>query len=85
MRAKNRIAKFKKKSEHSGCGGCLSSPAVGLSIARYCNIAVIATALVATCQSQGSHALKHTLLYVLFDSKWDHNVLNEHHAVLKKT
>ena len=31
------------------------------------------------------NALKHPLLYGLFDSKWDHNLLNEHHAVLKKT
>ena len=42
-------------------------------------------AVVATCQSQGSPALKHPLLYGLSDSKWDHNLLNEHHAVLKKT
>ena len=41
--------------------------------------------VVASCQSQGSHALKYTLLYGVFDSKWDHNLLNEHHAVLKKT
>ena len=31
------------------------------------------------------HALKHTLLYCLFDSKWDHNLQNKHHAVLEKT
>ena len=42
-------------------------------------------AVVVTCQSQGSPALKHPLLYGLFDSKWDHYLLNEHHAVLKKT
>ena len=23
--------------------------------------------------------------HIIFDSKWDHNLLNEHHAVLKKT
>uniref|UniRef100_A0A8C4GYL5 Ig-like domain-containing protein n=1 Tax=Dicentrarchus labrax TaxID=13489 RepID=A0A8C4GYL5_DICLA len=38
-----------------------------------------------SCQSQGSPALKHTLLYGLFYSKWDHQLLNEHHAVWKKT
>ncbi len=42
-------------------------------------------AVVVTCQSQVSPALKHTLLYRLFYSKLDHNLLNEHHAVLKKT
>ena len=42
-------------------------------------------ALVATCQSQGSPALKYTLLYCLFLNKWDHNLQNEHHAVFKKT
>ena len=42
-------------------------------------------AVVASCQSAGSPTLKHPLLYGLFDAKWDHNLLNEHHAVLKKT
>jgi len=42
-------------------------------------------AVVATCQSQSSPALKNTLLYGLFDSKWDHHLQNKHHAVLKKT
>ena len=32
--------------------------------------------VVVTCQSQGSHALKHTLLYHLFYCKWDHNLQN---------
>ena len=31
-----------------------------------------------------SHTLKHTLVYLLFDSKWDHNLENQHHAVVKK-
>lgn len=34
------------------------------------------------CQS-GSHALKHTLLYISCYFKWDHTLLNEHHAVLR--
>ena len=42
-------------------------------------------AVAATCQSQGNHALKHTLLNGLLDSKWDHNLLNENHAVLNRT
>ena len=37
--------------------------------------AISAVAMVVTCQSQGSHTLKHTLLYGLFYSKWDHNLL----------
>ena len=37
------------------------------------------------CVKALRHALKHTLLYGLSDSKWDHNLLKEHHAVLKKT
>ncbi len=41
--------------------------------------------MLATCQLQGSPALKHTLFYGLFYSKGDHNLLNEHHAVLTKT
>ena len=40
--------------------------------------------VIVTCQSQGSHTLKHTLL-CLFYSKWDHNLQSEHDAVLKKT
>lgn len=43
------------------------------------------TALVATCQSQGSHARQHTLLYHLLHFKLEHHLQNEHHAVLKKT
>lgn len=35
-------------------------------------------------QSQGRHTLKHALLYV-YHSKWDHNLQNDHHAVLRKT
>lgn len=38
---------------------------------------------VATYQIQGSHALKHTLLYCLCCCKWDHNSHNEHWAVSK--
>lgn len=30
-----------------------------------------------SCQSHGSHALKHSLLYCLSHSKWDHNLQNE--------
>lgn len=36
-------------------------------------------------QSEGSHVLKCSLLYCLFFSKWDLDLLNEQHAVLKKT
>lgn len=35
----------KKICKHSSCGGCSPSPAVGLSVAQHCNIAVVATAL----------------------------------------
>lgn len=31
----------------------------------------------AACQSQGRHALKHTLFYCLFYNKLDHNLQNE--------
>ncbi len=41
--------------------------------------------MVATCQSQGSPTLKHTLLYGLFYSKWDCNLPNEQHVVFNKT
>ena len=40
--------------------------------------------ILATCQCQGCHALRHTLLYRLFNSKWDHNLQNKHHVVLKQ-
>lgn len=40
---------------------------------------------VETCQSQGSQALEHSLLYHLFSSKCDHNFQNEHLVVLKET
>lgn len=33
--------------------------------------------MVAASQSQGSHAINHTLLYHLFFSKWDQNLQNE--------
>ena len=32
-----------------------------------------------------TRSLNHTLLYHLFLNKWDRNVQNENHAVLKKT
>ena len=32
----------------------------------------------------GSPAPKHTLLYRLFYSKWDHHFMNEPHAVFKR-
>lgn len=36
-----------------------------------------------TCQSQDDHALEYALLlYGLFLSEWEHNLLNEHHVVL---
>lgn len=41
--------------------------------------------LVATCQTQGGHLLKQTLLYGLFYSKQDRNLRIEHRAVVKKT
>lgn len=41
-------------------------------------------AMVVTCKSQGSHALKQTLLYCLYYPKWNHNVQNGHCSVLKK-
>ena len=41
--------------------------------------------MVAICQPQGSHALKPTLLYRVFYFKWEPNLQNENHAVLKKT
>ena len=37
---------MKKENAVCGCCGYLHFSAVGLSVARYCNIAVIATALV---------------------------------------
>lgn len=38
---------------------------------------------VVTCQSQGDHSLEYALLlYGLFLSEWEHNLLNEHHVVL---
>ena len=40
-------------------------------------------AVVETCQSHGSHALKHKLLYHLSYSKCNQNSYNEHHAILK--
>lgn len=42
-------------------------------------------AVVATHLSQGSHNLNNILLYSLFLSKWGHDLLNGHHAVMKKT
>ena len=39
---------MKKENAVCGCCGYLHFSAVGLSVARYCNIAVIATALVST-------------------------------------
>lgn len=36
-------------------------------------------------ESPGNHAQKHTPLYCLFYSKYDHILHNEHHALLKKT
>ena len=42
-------------------------------------------AIVATCQLQHSHILKHMLLYHLFHSKWGRNLQNEHHDTLRKT
>lgn len=41
-------------------------------------------ALLGTCQSQCSTALRPTLRYGLFYSKWDHNLPNEQCGVLKK-
>jgi len=41
--------------------------------------------MVATRQSPGSPALKHTLLYGLLDSKCDQNLLNKHYTVLRKS
>ena len=43
----------------------------------YINFGIV----VATCQSQCSHALKHTLLYCQIQN----NLQNKHHDVLKKT
>lgn len=42
-------------------------------------------AVVVTFQLQGSHVLKHNLLYLLFLSKWDQNLQNKHHHVLNTT
>lgn len=36
-----------------------------------------------TCQSQGTHALTHTLINSLFCTKWKLNLQNEYPAVLK--
>ena len=35
-------------------------------------------AMVVTCQSHNSNALKHTLLYRLFNTKWNPYLENEH-------
>lgn len=40
-------------------------------------------ARIVTCQSQDGHALKHTMLYCLINLKWDYDLRNYHHAVLK--
>lgn len=42
-------------------------------------------AVVASCQSQGTYALKHTLLCSQVFSKQDHGLQNEQHAALKIT
>lgn len=41
-------------------------------------------AMVVTCQSHNSNALKHTLLYRLFNTNWNPYFENEHHTVLEK-
>ena len=40
------------------------------------------TRVLATCQSQGVHCPKADLLYNLFQSKWGHNLQNEHQTEL---
>ena len=37
-----------------------------------------------TCQSNGSHTQKDTLVHHLYYSQWNHNLLDKHHAVLEK-
>ena len=84
LRRQNVTVNFHELKTH--CEIAAATPTLSESgVTPWIRYVINVVAIVATCQLQHSHTLKHMLLYHLFYSKWDHDLQNEHHAVLKKT